>query len=56
MEIHKIALYFSSMDEKFRWESFIDVCKMNAKHDRPATDHMFDLIKNYEDAEEANVH
>ena len=50
MEMHKITLQFSSLEEKFRWENFIELCKMKAKHDRPVTDYMFELMEEVDDS------
>jgi ParB-like chromosome segregation protein Spo0J len=46
MEIYKITLDFESLESKFRFESFIEQCKLHAGHNRPITDHMFELIDN----------
>lgn len=44
MDIYKISLEFSSLDNKFRWEKFIETCKAKAEYNRPVTDYMFQLI------------
>jgi len=44
MDIYKISLEFSSLDNKFRWEKFIETCKSKAEYNRPVTDYMFQLI------------
>jgi len=44
MDIYKISLNFSSLDNKFRWEKFIETCKAKAEHNRPVTDYMFQVI------------
>lgn len=46
IDIYKTKLEFSSIENKFRWENFIDICKSKAEHERPVTDYMFQLIKN----------
>ena len=44
IEIYKISLDFESLENKFRFESFVEQCKMHAGHNRPITDYMFELI------------
>lgn len=45
MDIYKISLEFSSLDNKFRWEKFIEKCKAEAEYNRPVTDYMFKLME-----------
>lgn len=44
IDIYKTTLEFSSLENKFKWEAFIDKCKLHAEHGRPVTDYMFKLI------------
>ena len=44
IEIYKISLDFESLENKFRFESFVEQCKLHAGHNRPITDYMFELI------------
>ena len=44
MEMHKVVLQFDSLESKFRWDNFIDLCKSKVGHNRPATDYMFELM------------
>jgi ParB-like chromosome segregation protein Spo0J len=46
IDIYKTTLEFDSLENKFRWESFIETCKLKAKHERPVTDYMFEIINN----------
>lgn len=46
IEIYKISLDFESLENKFRFESFVEQCKLHAGHNRPITDYMFELIDN----------
>ena len=45
IDIYKTTLEFSSLENKFKWEAFIDKCKLHAEHERPVTDYMFKLIE-----------
>ena len=49
IDIYKTTLEFSSLENKFRWENFIETCKLKAEHERPVTDYMFTLIDKQKD-------